>query len=138
MGLGEGTTILVVDDEQPVLDYVAKNLENSGYHVITAASAEDAITLMEQHKVKPQVLVADLVLPGMSGFALADAVRQQNPDLKTLFISGYTGAEYFRQMQVSTADIPFLQKPFTVAALLDKIHELLTERRAHPHRTGQE
>src|SRR5687767_1428780 len=126
MGLGEIGIILVVDDEQPVLDFVAKTLRNSRYDVATASSGEDAVTMVEQQKVKPHLLVADLVLPGISGFALADTLRRANPNLKTLFISGYTGAEYFRQMKLSTADIPFLQKPFTVDALLNKVQELLT------------
>jgi CheY-like chemotaxis protein len=125
MGLGETTTVLVVDDEQPVLDYVARSLRSAGYEVVTAPSAETALAMVEQQNLRPEVLVADLVLPGMSGFALADAVRQIRPELKTLFISGYTGAEYFRQMHVSTDDIPFLQKPFTVEALLQKVQELV-------------
>ena len=121
-------TILVVDDEQSVLDYVAKNLTSSGYSVATALSGEDALALVQQRSLMPEILVADLVLPGMTGFALADALRRTNRELKTLFISGYTGAEYFRQMELSSTDIPFLQKPFTVAALLGKVQELATER----------
>jgi CheY-like chemotaxis protein len=126
MGLGAIGIILVVDDEQPVLDFVAKKLRDSGYDVATASSGEEAVAMVEQQNVKPHFLVADLVLPAMSGFALADTLRKANPNMKTLFISGYTGAEYFRQMKVSTADIPFLQKPFTADALLNKVQELAT------------
>src|SRR5688572_20855569 len=121
------TTVLVVDDEQAVLDYVAKHLRDRGYNALTAISGEAALAMVEQQNLRPAMLIADLVLPGMSGFAVADAMREANPNLKTLFISGYTGAEYFRQMQVSTAGIPFLQKPFTPDALLQKVQELLTE-----------
>jgi two-component system, cell cycle sensor histidine kinase and response regulator CckA len=120
-------TVLIVDDEQPVLDYVAKHLRDRGYNAITAISGEAALGMIEQQSLRPAMLIADLVLPGMSGFALADAMREANPNLKTLFISGYTGAEYFRQMQVSTAGIPFLQKPFTPDALVQKVQELLSE-----------
>lgn len=129
--------VLVVDDEQPVLDYVARNLENNGYKVVTAASGEDALTLVKQQGIRLQLLVSDLVLPGMSGFGLADALRSENPNMKTLFMSGYTGAEYFRQMKVSMADIPFLQKPFTVDALLRKVQELLKSVSPKQDRTNQ-
>ena len=137
MGLGE-VPVLVVDDEESVRDYVAKNLRDGGYLVVAAASGEEALLKAEQQGFHPDVLVADLVLPGMSGFALADTLRRTNPNLKTLFISGYTGAEYFRQMKVSAADIPFLQKPFTVDALLRKVQELTTEAPSQPQRKNQD
>ena len=68
--------ILVVDDEQSVLRYVAKHLRESAYTVVTAASGEEALAIVEQQNLHPDVLVADLVLPGISGFALVDAVRR--------------------------------------------------------------
>jgi two-component system cell cycle sensor histidine kinase/response regulator CckA len=118
------TRILVVDDEQPVLDYIAKQLRTEGYDVRTAGSGEAALRLVADQALELDIVVTDLVLPGMTGFALADALRAANPKLKILFISGHTGAEYFRHMQLSAVDIPFLQKPFTSAALLEKLHEL--------------
>ena len=130
----EAGIILVVDDEEIVLDYVARNILKSGYTVVTAASGEDALRAIKEQDISPQLLVSDLVLPGMSGFALADTLRRANPGMKTLLVSSYTSAEYFRQMKVSSPDIPFLQKPFTVDALLQKVQELLSHRQKHTHR----
>ena len=104
----ETATILVVDDEEHILDYVARNLRKSGHNVVTASSGEDALVLVEQQNVKPELLVSDIVLPGMSGFALADRLRVAEPNLKTLFTSGYTGAE-LQRLKVFTPDMKTLQ-----------------------------
>lgn len=138
MGLDEIGTILVVDDEQPILDYVARILGKSGYHVVTALSGEDALVMVDHQNLTPEVLISDLGLPGMSGFTLADEIRRAKPNTRVLFMSGSKEDEYFRQMQVSTADIPFLQKPFTVADLLEKVQELLTEHRTQREYTIQD
>ena len=130
----ETGVILVVDDEEIVLDYVARNILKSGYTVVTAASGEDALRAIKEQDISPQLLVSDLILPGMSGFALADTLRRANPGMKTLLVSSYTSAEYFRQMKVSSPDIPFLQKPFTVDALLQKVQELLAHLQKHTQR----
>lgn len=117
--------ILLVDDEPDVLEYLAQQLQKGGYEVYPALSGEAAIHLCETEKLRFDILVADLVLPGISGFTLSDMLKPLYPRMKRIFISGHTGAEYFRQLGVSPADIPFLQKPFAPDELLQKVGELM-------------
>ena len=117
--------ILLVDDEPDVLEYLTQQLRSGGYDVIPALSGEAALQLCNTPDFKFDVLVADLVLPGISGFTLSDLLKAKYPRLKRIFISGHTGAEYFRQAGVTSAKIPFLQKPFAPEELLQKISEVI-------------
>ena len=130
--MGVRSTILLVDDEPDVLDYLAQQLRNGGYDVYPVLSGEAAVELCETEKPHFDLLVADLVLPGMSGFTLSDVLKPKYPRMKRIFISGHTGAEYFRQLGVSPADIPFLQKPFAPEELLHKVGELMPTIPGHP------
>jgi two-component system, cell cycle sensor histidine kinase and response regulator CckA len=121
-------TILLVDDEPDVLDYLAQQLRSAGYDVTPVLSGEEALQIYDKSTVSFDVLVADLVLPGMSGFTLSDLLIAKDKRLKRIFISGHTGAEYFRQAGVSSTKIPFLQKPFAPEELLESIGELMAGR----------
>ena len=139
MEVAKAATILVVDDEEDILNYVARYLRNGGYRVVTARSGEDALVVLQQQNFIPQVVITDIVLPGMSGFALSERLRGANPNLKTLFTSGYTEAECRNMMKkISTADVGFLQKPVSVDALLQKVQELVTEHPTRGQRANRE
>jgi len=121
--------VLIVDDEPVVLDYLERQLDKCDFEVARASNGETVLLGCERTGYRPDLLVADLVLPGMSGFDLSIQLQRVIPSLKTLFISGYTGLEYFRQKGVSLKDLPFLQKPFTPDQFLEKVHELLVVNR---------
>lgn len=116
--------ILVVDDEAGIRALVAKILRRERYQVLEAGSAEDALRIASTHGAEIDLLLTDVVLPGIHGRQLAEQMRGNNPDLKVLYVSGYTGDE-----AVQTGDFPpgskFLQKPFTLSALVRKVHEAI-------------
>jgi len=82
-------TILVVDDEPEIRKLVAAMASQPGYSVITADSGEHAMTLFKNHKGPVELLITDVVQPGMSGPMLADRLTALQPDLKVLYMSGY-------------------------------------------------
>jgi two-component system cell cycle sensor histidine kinase/response regulator CckA len=118
-------TILVVEDERPVRDLLVAVLTRLGFSIRACATAEEAIELHRAQNV--DLLVTDVMLPGMSGPELARTVRISSPSTRVLFMSGYAGA-LLKDEDMTGAE--FLQKPFdskTVAlkvrALLDPEHE---------------
>jgi DNA-binding NtrC family response regulator len=98
-------------------------LEKAGHRVLTAANAELALEIAAEPSVPIDLVVTDVVMAGMDGPALAERLRAERPELKTLFISGYS------HDHVMPRDVPrsigFLAKPFTHDALLAKVAELL-------------
>lgn len=119
-----GETILLVEDEDPIREITAQLLETLGYRVLQASSAEEALRLVGAGRQKFDLLLTDMVMPGMSGRELADALQSRGPALKVLFQSGYTENAAVRGGTVP-AEMTFLQKPFTLDALSKKIREVL-------------
>jgi len=114
---GEVATILVVDDESGIRELIGKILRRQRYRVLEAGSAEEALTAAQGQAI--DLLITDVMLPGVHGPELARRMQQIVPRLKTLFISGYTGSE------AMPPGARFLAKPFTLGALLDKVLETL-------------
>jgi PAS domain S-box-containing protein len=110
-------TILVVDDEIGIRELIRKILTRERYRVLEAGSAEEALSAAPGQAV--DLLITDVMLPGMQGPDLARRMQQMLPALKTLFISGYTGQERL------PAGARFLAKPFTLATLLERVREAL-------------
>lgn len=117
-------TILLVEDEDPVREMTAQLLETLGYRVLQASSAEEALRLVGASREKLDLLLTDVVMPGMSGRELADALQSRGPGLKVLFQSGYP-AEVALRGGIVQAKRAFLQKPFTLEALSRKIRAVL-------------
>jgi two-component system, cell cycle sensor histidine kinase and response regulator CckA len=117
-------TILLVEDEDPVREVTALLLESLGYQVLQVSNAADALNLMENTRVKIDLLFTDVIMPGMSGRELAEALRARDPGLKVLFQSGYTDDMVVRH-GVLRSEVAFLQKPFTVDSLAKKIRDRL-------------
>ena len=117
-------TILVVDDEPEIRKLVAAMATQPGYSVITADSGEHAMTLYKNHKGPIQLLITDVVQPGMSGPMLADRLTALQPDLKVLYMSGYDNTLVVQKYVVEKGHT-LLAKPFTAAEFQAKIHELL-------------
>jgi len=114
---GGPATILVVDDETGIRELIRKILVREHYHVLEAESAEEALTMMQGQTI--DLLITDVMLPGLRGPELARRMRQAAPKLKTMFISGYTGSEGI------PPGAPLLAKPFTLGSLLEKVREAL-------------
>ena len=118
---GAGTeTLLLVEDNDSVRELAAKALRRRGYVVHEAHDAEEAITWSLTSGIRPQLLVTDVVMPGLSGPNLAARLLQQNPRLRVLYMSGYTDDATAVHGNF-WAGIPLLQKPFTPAALAERV-----------------
>jgi two-component system cell cycle sensor histidine kinase/response regulator CckA len=117
-------TILVVEDEAGVRSLIQSVLDRHGYTVLIAGSPAEAAKLSEQRQGQIHLLLTDVVMPGFSGKELADHLAFARPDMKVLFISGYT-ADAIAHHGILDADTAFLQKPFTPNALLRKVRETI-------------
>jgi len=117
-------TILFVEDEQSVRELVSEYLSARGYQVLDAADGMQALEIAAAHAGKIQLLITDVVMPRLSGRELAARLAATRPDLKVLYISGYTDDSIFRH-GVLEGGMAFLQKPFNLKALATKIREIL-------------
>jgi PAS domain S-box-containing protein len=117
-------TILLAEDNAGLRKLAMRVLEPAGYTVLGAATAEEALRLLERHEGSVHLLLSDVVMPGMSGRQLAEHLAQTRPGLKVLYMSGYTSDTIVRH-GVLEAQVPFLNKPFSAAALLQKVREVL-------------
>ncbi len=123
---GSGT-ILVVEDENAVRELSALILRDCGYTVLEARDGEEALELAAGHQDAIDLLVTDVVMPGMGGRQLVERLRESRPDLQVLFVSGYTDDEVIRH-GVSRAEMEFLQKPYTPHALARKVQRMVSPR----------
>ncbi len=117
-------TILLVEDESLVRDVVTALLQPQGYRVIGAASAEEAMSQLEESRNGFDVILTDVVLPGRNGFQLADEVRMRYPQVRIVFMSGYTDSSMGDERWLESGS-SFLQKPFSADELLGKLDEVL-------------
>jgi two-component system cell cycle sensor histidine kinase/response regulator CckA len=115
--------ILLVEDEDAVRIFSSRALVNKGYDVLSAESGESALEVVENNSDREiDLLITDVVMPNMDGPALAQRMRQHNPSLKIIFISGYTEDKLKEHMG---ENITFLPKPFTLKQLAAKVKEVL-------------
>jgi two-component system cell cycle sensor histidine kinase/response regulator CckA len=119
-------TVMLVEDEDPVRLFSARALRNKGYKVVEAKSGEQALELITGATEAIDLLITDVVMPRMDGPQLIKHVRKTHPDLKVIFISGYT-EDAFRKRLDSDADIHFLAKPFSLKQLAGKVKEVMSE-----------
>jgi PAS domain S-box-containing protein len=117
-----GETILVVDDEPAVLAVTARILRGDGYRVLEAGSSAEALSLMSSHEFA--LLLTDAVMSGMSGPELADHAAGLRPGVRVLHMSGATRGVLCPE-RVASGEVAFIQKPFTVGGLLEKVHAVL-------------
>jgi PAS domain S-box-containing protein len=119
-------TILVVEDEDMLRESICRSLKIYGYTVQAARHGGEAILLCERHPGSIHFLLTDVVMPQMNGRDLADRLTSLRPDMKVLYMSGYTENAIVRNGVLET-DIFFIQKPFRTKKLLEKIREILGE-----------
>jgi two-component system, cell cycle sensor histidine kinase and response regulator CckA len=115
-------TILLVEDEEALRELTRSLLADQGYKVLEAARPERAVEIAKQYKDTIHLLLTDIVMPGMNGRVLADTLASVRPDMKVVFMSGYTG---FNHAALTDAKVTLLSKPFTKDNLLSKLQEVL-------------
>lgn len=124
-------TILLVEDEEIVRRMLQQVLRLQEYRVLAAARGEEALRLCEEHEQPIHLLLTDVVMPEMGGRELTERAMALRPDLKILFMSGYTDDAVVRH-GVYEAGFSFIQKPFTPAGLAQKLREVLEADQAAP------
>ena len=120
------STVLLVEDEDAVRSFAARALKNKGYDVIEAQSGEDALEIIAEKGASLDLLVTDVVMPRVDGPTLVRQVRETLPELKVIFISGYT-EDAFRKKLGEEEGIHFLPKPFSLKQLAAKVKEVIEE-----------
>ena len=123
--------VLVVDDEAAIREVTHRVLTSAGYRVITAANGQAALDVLEDPGTRADVLLTDVVMPGMTGEAFAARVKTMRPDIRVLFMSGYQrpgGGELTAGTDGwPESGTPVIEKPFTRAALLARITQVLAD-----------
>ncbi len=117
-------TVLVVEDEESILSLAGTILEHHGYRVLAAQNPAEALELAQGHSERIDLLITDVVMPGMNGKDLSQKLRALKPGFKCVFMSGYT-ADVIAHHGVIDQGIHFLQKPFSVTTLAQKVREVL-------------
>ena len=117
-------TILVVDDDEAVLNVACKVLRRGGYDVVPATGGREAIAVAESRRGRFDLLLTDLIMPGMSGRELAEEGVARFPDIQILYMSAYTDDEIVLD-GLRTSDVSFIPKPFTVEGLREKVRRVI-------------
>jgi two-component system cell cycle sensor histidine kinase/response regulator CckA len=121
--------VLVVDDEQGLRDLVCRTLQAEGYSTLEAAHGAEALEVMETASEAVDLIVTDVVMPGMDGRELGRRISQRWPDLPILYISAYDVNDIFSRGSPRQS-APFLQKPFPMDGLITTVRGLMRDRSA--------
>jgi two-component system cell cycle sensor histidine kinase/response regulator CckA len=119
--------VLVVDDEQGLRDLVCRTLQAEGYSTMEAAHGVEALDIIETAADPVDLVITDVVMPGMDGRELGRRLSQRWPDLPILYISAYDVNDIFRRGSPRTS-APFLQKPFPLEGLVTTVRDLIGSR----------
>jgi len=119
-------TVLLVDDEESVLRYLTRLLEREGYRVLRAHNADEALRLTDWSLETIDLLLTDVIMPGMNGRKLADALHEKAPGLQVIFISGYA-EDILTQEGMLEFGCMLLEKPIDPILFKEKIKEALGE-----------
>jgi CheY-like chemotaxis protein len=120
----DSLVVLVVEDEPSVRNLVRRSLEGVGLTVLEAENGRQALELVATLQEPPSLVLSDVIMPGLNGRELSEALSLTQPDLPVLFMSGYTGDDVLaRSLLPATA--PFIQKPFAPEELVARVRMLL-------------
>jgi len=122
--LGGTERVLVIEDDAQVRSVTVRALEGAGYRVLVARGPEEALELAARERDRIDLVVADVVMPGMSGWAVVDQLKLRIPRLRSLHVSGYPQDRIARAGSLDLG-IHFLPKPFTSSALLERVRRVL-------------
>jgi two-component system cell cycle sensor histidine kinase/response regulator CckA len=117
--------VLLVEDEPPLLRLAERAIRRAGYEVLTATSAEEALELLEAGAPKPGALVSDVVMPGLDGLGLARLLRERDPELPVLLVSGYAESALGRDLAAER--LRLLPKPYGLAELVSELRAILPQ-----------
>ena len=120
-GGGSGT-VLVVEDEPSLRELAEVVLTDGGFHVLTASNGAEGLQIVQAARTTVELVITDVIMPQMGGREMVEKIRRTNPDLKVMYISGYSYDTFDRSGEID-ASIRFLEKPFTPKQLLSKVHE---------------
>lgn len=118
-----GPWLLIVDDDPACRDTLALQLSIAGWHARAVASAEDALTVLDRSRPLPNLIVSDVVMPGLDGWGLAAEVRRRYPEIPVLFISGLEDVRP-QESRLLPDHVPFLSKPIDRKDLLAAVNSL--------------
>lgn len=119
-------TILLVEDEDMLRGLIRELLEIKGYLVLEASQGVEALEIFKQSREPVDLVLTDVVMPHMSGSELVERLRKEQPALRVIFMSGYTGANNAAiHKSLEMPGVAFLQKPFRLNALISQVEELL-------------
>ena len=121
----KSATILVVDDDRAVRQGAAEGLRRAGYRVLEAKSGKDALAVLEKESAV-DLLLTDVQMQRMDGGELAEAAQELHPDLRVLFMSGYTGGAALHDT-IRDEGPSFIAKPFVMDNLLKKVRRILSD-----------
>ena len=122
--LRRSETILLVEDAEPLRDLTRVLLKNNGYTVLVAESGAEAIELAEHDDQPIHLLLTDVVMPGMSGREVASYLTAKRPEMRVIYMSGYTN-DVIAHHGVLDSGISFIEKPFSQETLMRKLREVL-------------
>ncbi len=117
-------TILVAEDEEFVRLFLKTTLSRAGFKLIIAEDGEDALRKFKKHQDTISLVISDMVMPRMKGQILYEEIIKINPDIKMIFISGYS-KDMFKLSEIPRDRLEFVPKPFSKGALLGKIRSIL-------------
>ena len=124
--MGEGTTVLVVDDEEPLRRVVRRALESEGCTILEASDGEAALRLLQEMESSPDLVLTDLRMPRVSGRELAEILSVFRPDLPVIAMTGFAGSAH------PDRRLPLLVKPFTKPVLVEAVKTARDRRGATP------
>ena len=123
---GSTATILVVEDNEAILSLTRRILEGAGFTLLSAASGAEALRTAEVHRRPIDLLLSDVIMPEQSGPALSIELQAMHPEMRVLYMSGYTDDAIVRHGIIESTTA-FIQKPFSPDALLTKVRAVLAE-----------
>lgn len=122
--VGGSETVLLVEDEESVRQLVRDTLEAKGYKVVEAENGEAGLAAAAKHEGKIDLVITDVVMPGLGGRELVERLAKTRPETKVLYLSGYTEDAIISEGTIESGTA-FLQKPFTLQNLSRKVREVL-------------